>query len=216
MPIVQENRPYQRILLSDDSEAKLEAQGFEPLFSSNVSAAAQRGKDLIIRFHNGSIYKYPEQGKNYLQLVAASSHGKWVWRFLIRPQVAYAKIGSLPLPEDTLETDDEITLPRIATYEVRAIVPKDHMTTGELPQIRIVPIVKASDIATTTPTGIVAKPVITLSTMASSVTKVPFFKTNKTWFKFDKDKKLFVLTDKAPDEAIKSYNKYLDGVKETK
>ena len=145
--VVQENKQYQRILLSDDSEAKLEEQGFEPLFSSNVSAAAQRGKDLIIRFHNGSIYKYPEQGKNYLQLIAAASHGKWVWRFLRRPQVPYAKIGSLPLPEDTLETDEEIVKPRISTYDVRAIVPTSaEIMRGVLPQITISPlaIVKAS------------------------------------------------------------------------
>jgi len=123
MPVINENRQYQRILLSDDSEAKLEAQGFEPLFSSNVSAAAVRGKDLIIRFHNSSVYSYPNQGNKDLQLIAASSHGKWVWRFLRRPQVPYVKIGSLPLPEDTLETDDEIFEPRIATHDVRAIVP---------------------------------------------------------------------------------------------
>lgn len=139
--VVQETRQYQRILLSDDSEAKLEAQGFEPLFSSNVSAAAQRGKDLIIRFHNGSIYSYPEQGKNYLQLIAASSHGKWVWRFLRRPQVPYAKIGSLPLPEDTLESDEEIVKPRISTYDIRAIVPNEaDIMRGVLPQIKISPL----------------------------------------------------------------------------
>ena len=141
MPILQETRNYQRILLSDESEAKLEAKGFEPLLSSNVSAAAQRGDDLIIRFHNGSIYSYAGQGKNYLQLIAAASHGKWVWRFLRRPQVPYAKIGSLPLPEDTLESDEEIVKPRIATHDVRAIVPtRAEIMRGVLPQIQISPL----------------------------------------------------------------------------
>ena len=141
MAVLQETRNYQRILLSDASERKLEAQGFEPLLSSNVSAAAVRGNDLIIRFHNSSIYKYMDKADMYLNLVAAASHGKWVWRFLRRPQVPYAKIGSLPLPEDTLETDEQIVEPRIATHDVRAILPTSaDIMRGVLPQISITPI----------------------------------------------------------------------------
>ena len=58
MAIVNENRQYQRILFSDASIIKLKENGFEWVYSSNVSAAAVRGNDLIIRFHNSSIYKY--------------------------------------------------------------------------------------------------------------------------------------------------------------
>lgn len=138
--VVQENRQYQRILPSDNSINILSSQGFEWVFSSNVSAVAVRGKDLIIRFHNSSIYKYPNQGINYERLMGAASKGKWVWRFLRRPNVPYEKIGSLPLPEDTLETDEEIVQPRIATYDIKAIVPKNYMTTGALPSISITPL----------------------------------------------------------------------------
>jgi hypothetical protein len=139
--VVQEKRTYQRILHSDTSEKKLNEAGFETVFSSNVSAIAVRGDDLIIRFHNSSIYSYANQGKNYERMMAAASKGKWVWRFLRRPNVPYAKIGTLPLPEDTTETDEEIIQPRIATYEVKAVVPtaKDMMR-GVLPQIKISPL----------------------------------------------------------------------------
>ncbi len=139
--VVQENRQYQRILPSDASIIKLESQGFEWVYSSNVSAVAQRGTDLIIRFHNASIYKYPNEGKNKEQLMAAASKGKWVWRHLRRPNKPYQKIGSLPLPEDTLETDEEIVQPRIATHEVKAIVPTSaEIMRGVLPQISISPL----------------------------------------------------------------------------
>lgn len=138
---VQEKRPYRRIINSDASIKKLKEKGFEWVFSSNVSAAAQRGKDLIIRFHNGSIYKYPNQGNNFERLMGASSKGKWVWRFLRRPNVPYSKIGSLPLPEDTIETDEEIVQPRIPTYDIRAILPtSEEMLRGVLPQISITPL----------------------------------------------------------------------------
>lgn len=143
MAVVQENRPYQRILHSDKSTTILEQQGFETVFSSNVSAIAKRGKDLIIRFHNGSIYSYPNEGNNYERLMASASKGKWVWRFLRRPNKPYQKIGSLPLPEDTVETDEEILLPRKDKYKVESIIPADFMTTGALPQILITPIEQA-------------------------------------------------------------------------
>lgn len=140
MQVVQENRQYQRILPSDKSIDILESKGFEWVFSSNVSAIAKRGTALIIRFHNGSIYSYENQARNYERMMASASKGKWVWRFLRRPQVPYKKIGSLPLAEDTAETDEEIVQPRIPTYEIKAIVPTDFMTTGKLPQISISPL----------------------------------------------------------------------------
>jgi len=51
LQVVQEDREYQRILPSDKSIDILEANGLEWVFSSNVSAATVRGKDLIVRFH---------------------------------------------------------------------------------------------------------------------------------------------------------------------
>ena len=139
--VVQENRPYQRILPSDNSIDVLQSQGFEWVFSSNVSAATTRGNNLIIRFHNGSLYSYKGQAKLYENLMAAASKGKWVWRFLRRPGVPYAKIGTLPLPEDTIETDEEIMKPRIATYAVKAVTPSlAEQMKGILPSISIMQI----------------------------------------------------------------------------
>jgi len=38
---------------------------------------------------------------------------------------------------------------------------------------------------------------------------MPYFMTNKDWYMFDFDKRLFVLTEKAPEKARESYNEYL-------
>ena len=78
--------------------------------------------------------------------MAAASKGKWVWRFLRRPNKPYSKIGSLPLPEDTLETDEQIVEPRRPKYKVESIVPADYLETGQLPQILITPIEQATAI----------------------------------------------------------------------
>jgi len=139
---VDEKRVYKRKLFSSEAMKKLKESGYEWIFSSNVSAAAVRGNDLIIRFHNSSVYRYENQAKNYERLMAAASKGKWVWRFLRRPQVPYQKIGSLPLPDDDIDTrtDEEIMKPRIAMYDIKAVVPSDYFTTGKLPQISINPL----------------------------------------------------------------------------
>ena len=133
-----ENREYQRILLSEQSTEALESRGYETVFSSNVSAIATRDDDLIIRFHNGSVYAYSNQAKNYERMMAAASKGKWVWRFLIRKDVPYRKIGSLPLPEDKIMEDDRIMKPR--AYDISTLVPPDFMETGVLPLLTITPL----------------------------------------------------------------------------
>lgn len=38
---------------------------------------------------------------------------------------------------------------------------------------------------------------------------MPYFMTNKKWYKFDFKKRMFVLTEYAPKEAKTSYEKYL-------
>jgi hypothetical protein len=102
------NKEYRRIIPTVRETAILQRNGFTPLASSNVSAAAQRGNDLYIRFWNSSIYKYLNQGKNFERLVGAASHGKWVWRFLRKANIPYEKVGSLPLQQDLDQTDEEL------------------------------------------------------------------------------------------------------------
>lgn len=38
---------------------------------------------------------------------------------------------------------------------------------------------------------------------------MPYFMNNEEWFRFDFDKRIFVLTEKAPEKAKESYNEYL-------
>ena len=42
---LQEDRQYQRILLSEESTKELESRGYETVFSSNVSAIATQDDD---------------------------------------------------------------------------------------------------------------------------------------------------------------------------
>jgi len=106
--VVNEKRKYQRILPSMREQAILKREGFTWVFSSNVSGVATSGRDLIIRFHNASIYSYQNQASKFEDILAAASKGKWVWRFLRRPNVPYQKIGSLPLDQDVDVTDEEL------------------------------------------------------------------------------------------------------------
>ena len=36
----------------------------------------------------------------------------------------------------------------------------------------------------------------------------PYFMTNKEWYRYDDKEEKYVLTDKAPQEAIESYNEF--------
>lgn len=40
------------------------------------------------------------------------------------------------------------------------------------------------------------------------VATIPYFLTNKEWYYKDEDEGIYKLTDKAPPEAIKSYNEF--------
>ena len=45
---------------------------------------------------------------------------------------------------------------------------------------------------------------------------MPYFMTDKQWYTFDFDKRMFVLTEHAPDEAKESYDEYLKNRKHPK
>jgi len=99
---------YKRILTPVSDQITLKEKGYTPFFSSNVSAGQRDGDDLFIRFHNGSIYQYPKQGKNFGDLLLSPSKGKWVWQNLRRKNVSFSKVGSFPLTGDRDLTDEEL------------------------------------------------------------------------------------------------------------
>jgi len=102
------NRDYRRYRHSPDETSYLASKGLQHVLSSNVSAVGVVGKDLIIRFHNGSLYQYEDMAESYEDILRSNSKGKWVWRYLRRAGVPYRKIGSLPLEDDISATDDEL------------------------------------------------------------------------------------------------------------
>jgi hypothetical protein len=112
------NRDYQRYRHNPRERAFLGLNGLQPVLSSNVSAIGVRennqivgdrkGTDLIIRFHNGSVYSYRNRGDDYDKILQSNSKGKWVWRFLRRTNAFYEKLGAIPLPDDIGVTDEDI------------------------------------------------------------------------------------------------------------
>lgn len=102
------NRDYRRWSHSAPERFELAKNGFQAVESSNVSAVGRSDDDLMIRFLNGSVYRYFGMGENLMNILSATSKGKWVWRFLRRAGVPYEKIGVLPLPDDLTITDEEL------------------------------------------------------------------------------------------------------------
>lgn len=102
------NRKYRRYGYGSGEKIKLANYGLQWVLSSNVSAIGVAGDDLIVRFHNGSLYQYDGKGDEYQKMLSSNSKGHWVWAKLRKPKVPYKKIGSLPLADDELATDEEV------------------------------------------------------------------------------------------------------------
>jgi hypothetical protein len=102
------NRKYRRYRHNPRERTFLGLNGLQPVLSSNVSAVGVKGEDLIIRFHNGSVYSYRNRATDYENILKSNSKGKWVWRFLRRANAFYTKLGVVPLPDDIGVTDEDI------------------------------------------------------------------------------------------------------------
>lgn len=101
-------RPYRRFRFTPRERAFLSLNGFQPVLSSNVAGVGVKDNDLLIRFHNGSVYEYSNQANRYDDILKSNSKGKWVWSNLRRRNVPYKKLGSLPLADDIGVTDEDI------------------------------------------------------------------------------------------------------------
>lgn len=93
---------------SASQKIQLANAGLQWVRSSNVSGVGVDGNDLIIRFLNGSLYRYPNQAKLFDNMMKSSSKGHFVWERLRRPKVAYQKIGTLPFDNDPQVSDEDI------------------------------------------------------------------------------------------------------------
>ena len=85
------NREYKRFRPNVSEKIQLANNGLQWVLSSNVSALGTNEDSLIIRFHNGSFYEYPNQAKLFEDMLKSNSKGHFVWVKLRRPKVAYKK-----------------------------------------------------------------------------------------------------------------------------
>ena len=106
--LTDKNRQYKRILHNTKEDRQLRQQGLEPVVSSNVSAIGMDKLNLIVRFHNGSLYSYSKKADILDRFINSPSKGEFVWSELIRKNVPYSKIGSVPLQSDREISDDDI------------------------------------------------------------------------------------------------------------
>lgn len=101
-------RDYRRFRPSPEERTYLAERGLRWVLSSNVSAIGTQGDDLVIRFHNGSVYAYIGQADKVDDIFKSNSKGRWVWRHLRRKGVPYKKIGAISLPDDIKVSDEAI------------------------------------------------------------------------------------------------------------
>lgn len=150
------NRPedlkrYERLKHTTEEQQYLRSRGFVPVVSSNVSAVARDVEKLIIRFHGGATYVYPNSGDKFDAMMSASSKGRFVWRELVKKKVAYYRTGSYNIPDDVEsrdmmrpKTDTDVTIADTMTKQARATTVNVKQASGsetiidirDIPQVR--------------------------------------------------------------------------------
>jgi len=101
-----------RINPSAAQKQKLAEWDLQWVNSSFISGVGKDENDLFIRFWNGSYYQYYGFASYFDNMLKANSKGRYFIRN-IRKTKRYAKIGSLPLPND-LKIDDTQLFKEIA------------------------------------------------------------------------------------------------------
>lgn len=92
------NRDYRRIRQTPQDVMYLHTLGFVEIMSSNVSAAKVDGEDLLIRFHNSAVYRYPGKGYLFKELMNSNSKGRFVHRRLRATGARFTKEGQITTP----------------------------------------------------------------------------------------------------------------------
>jgi hypothetical protein len=104
-----------RIRPSAVQKQVLAENGLQWVLSSFISAIGEDENDLIIRFWNGSLYRYFGFKHQYEPMLGAPSKGKYFWKH-IRSTKRYERMGSLPLTKDLAMNDTELFQKMADTY----------------------------------------------------------------------------------------------------
>ena len=75
---------FEKVQINSEQQMALMEQGYAPLQSSNIAAVKIDGADLLILFHSGAEYRYPNKAEMYYPFNEALSPGRLLWR-TIRP-----------------------------------------------------------------------------------------------------------------------------------
>jgi hypothetical protein len=81
---------FEKIQISDEEQFALIELGWNPLDSSNIAAVRMDGADLLILFHSGATYRYPNQAEMFYPFNEALSPGRLLHR-TIRFAPGYAR-----------------------------------------------------------------------------------------------------------------------------
>lgn len=84
-------KEFTKIRLTNADKRELRNEGFVPLTSSNIAGVRVKGNDLILKFHSGEEYIYPEKANFLNDFAEALSPGRFLWK-TIRFARGYRKI----------------------------------------------------------------------------------------------------------------------------
>jgi hypothetical protein len=81
---------FEKVQIDTEKQMELLGKGYSPLSSSNIAAVRIDGADLLILFHSGDEYRYPNKAEMYYPFNEALSPGRLLHR-TIRFAKGYSK-----------------------------------------------------------------------------------------------------------------------------
>ena len=135
--VTSERRKYARYAHTADEARYLTQRGLKPVVSSNVSAVGRDGDVLIVRFHGGATYGYPQSGNMYDDMLSAPSKGKFVWRELRRAGVPYYRMGAVNIVDDIDDRDMMRPEPTVPLELITMVSLDDVINTGIIARLTL-------------------------------------------------------------------------------
>lgn len=98
------NREWKRILQTDEQKQQLASKGLIWVTSSCISAIATEGNDLLVRFHSGYVYTYPQLANLFDKFLASPSKGRYFNRNVRK--YGYSKKSEMSFGNEPLSEED--------------------------------------------------------------------------------------------------------------
>lgn len=90
---------FKKAIHSQKEVDNIRASGFFPVVSSFIDAIGQQDNNLFLRYSDGNIWMYKNQGKHFQAMITSVSKGSFAWNTMFRKNIFGVKVGAIKFVE---------------------------------------------------------------------------------------------------------------------